>query len=385
MPRLPGFRRAPTSESPPYRRRRRGPSAARCRPPGSSAASGVPCSSSGRQRLRDLGGLMLEMYRRDQFRQDLLVDRCGELQQLEERLAELDALLAAAVSRGRTRARPRGASAAHPIFWGSKFCAQCGRPGRRSAAAAGRDAHERPRRPPRLLPPCGVAYEPLQEYCLECGDAPADEPGRRRRPRLDAGSGASRGIPATGSGRSLFFFVLTVVATAAVARRERGPVERRAADPRDATPGHGRPRHDRRTGARHARRARCRPLPPPTITTGPLPTAPGTAHRARPATTPTPNPNALAVWPAGKSGYTNVLESLPVDAGRADAVARARRAKRAGLAGGRRPRFVPVLEPPPGLLRRLLGDLRDPGRGERGLAAAHAKGFPDAYQTRVTR
>ena len=35
-------------------------------------------------KLRDLGGLMLEMYRRDQFRQDLLVDRCVELVQLEE-------------------------------------------------------------------------------------------------------------------------------------------------------------------------------------------------------------------------------------------------------------------------------------------------------------
>src|SRR5215467_12251186 len=50
------------------------------------------------QRIRDLGGLMLEMYRRDEFRQDLLVDRCGELLALEERLAELDALLAVAVS-----------------------------------------------------------------------------------------------------------------------------------------------------------------------------------------------------------------------------------------------------------------------------------------------
>ena len=30
-------------------------------------------------RLRDLGGLMLEMFRRDQFRQDLLVERCDEL------------------------------------------------------------------------------------------------------------------------------------------------------------------------------------------------------------------------------------------------------------------------------------------------------------------
>src|SRR5690242_21699889 len=79
------------------------------------------------QRLRDLGGLMLEMYRRDQFRQDLLVDRCVELQRLEERLADLDALLAAAVSRGRTRPSARCECGA-PIFWGSKFCTQCGRP-----------------------------------------------------------------------------------------------------------------------------------------------------------------------------------------------------------------------------------------------------------------
>src|SRR6266516_4175491 len=79
------------------------------------------------ERLRDLGGLMLEMYRRDQFRQDLLVDRCVELQRLEERLADLDALLAASVSRGRTRPSARCECGA-PIFWGSKFCAQCGRP-----------------------------------------------------------------------------------------------------------------------------------------------------------------------------------------------------------------------------------------------------------------
>jgi hypothetical protein len=79
------------------------------------------------QRLRDLGGLMLEMYRRDQFRQDLLVDRCVELGRLEDRLAELDALLAAAVSRGKTRPAARCECGA-PIFWGSKFCAQCGRP-----------------------------------------------------------------------------------------------------------------------------------------------------------------------------------------------------------------------------------------------------------------
>jgi|ERR671930_1077701 uncharacterized protein YjiS (DUF1127 family) len=79
------------------------------------------------QRLRDLGGLMLEMFRRDTFRQDLLVDRCVELQRLEERLADLDALLAAAVSRGRTRPAAHCECGA-PVFWGSKFCTQCGRP-----------------------------------------------------------------------------------------------------------------------------------------------------------------------------------------------------------------------------------------------------------------
>jgi uncharacterized protein YjiS (DUF1127 family) len=79
------------------------------------------------QRLRDLGGLMLEMYRRDQFRQDLLVDRCEELRRLEERLADLDALLAAAMSRGRTRPSAHCECGA-PIFWGSKFCSRCGRP-----------------------------------------------------------------------------------------------------------------------------------------------------------------------------------------------------------------------------------------------------------------
>jgi hypothetical protein len=78
------------------------------------------------EKLRDLGGLMLEMYRRDQFRQDLLVDRCIELGRIEERLADLDALLVASVSRGKARPAARCECGA-PIFWGSKFCPQCGR------------------------------------------------------------------------------------------------------------------------------------------------------------------------------------------------------------------------------------------------------------------
>jgi len=78
------------------------------------------------RRLRDLGGLMVEMYRRDQFRQDLIVDRCLELARIDERLAELEALLTAAASRGRVREAARCECGA-PLFWGAKFCGQCGR------------------------------------------------------------------------------------------------------------------------------------------------------------------------------------------------------------------------------------------------------------------
>src|SRR3954449_9427304 len=129
MPRLPGLRRTPDGESPPP-----APPPATARavrralpPPGQLRRERRGLLQLREARLRDLGGLMLEMYRRDQFRQDLLVDRCTELATIEERIAELEALLAAAVSRGRTRPAARCECGA-PVFWGSKFCAQCGRP-----------------------------------------------------------------------------------------------------------------------------------------------------------------------------------------------------------------------------------------------------------------
>ncbi len=60
------------------------------------------------QKLRDLGGLSLEMYRRDQFREDLLLERCAELIGLEARIHELDTLLGSA--------RPTsGGSACRPL------------------------------------------------------------------------------------------------------------------------------------------------------------------------------------------------------------------------------------------------------------------------------
>jgi len=138
MQRLPGFRRAPDGESPsPAAPAATARAVRRALPPAGQLRRERRSLLQLREaRLRDLGGLMLEMYRRDQFRQDLLVDRCAELVTLEERLGELDALLAAAVSRGRARPAARCECGA-PVFWGSNFCAQCGRPTGTPTAATG--------------------------------------------------------------------------------------------------------------------------------------------------------------------------------------------------------------------------------------------------------
>ena len=79
------------------------------------------------QKLRDLGGLSLEMYRRDRFREDLLLERCAELIGLEARIHELDVLLGTAQ---RAPGVPKTArcECGAPLLWGSRFCATCGRP-----------------------------------------------------------------------------------------------------------------------------------------------------------------------------------------------------------------------------------------------------------------
>jgi len=74
--------------------------------------------------LRDLGGLLLEMYRQDDFREDLLQERCARLLELDERLFEVDSLLAA-LRRGLP---PGRCTCGAPLMWNSHFCANCGRP-----------------------------------------------------------------------------------------------------------------------------------------------------------------------------------------------------------------------------------------------------------------
>ena len=92
------------------------------------------------ERLRDLGGLALEMYKRDRFNATLVVERCAELVALEARVQEIDSLLD-----GTARLRQGGGGAVcicgAPLLLGAHFCATCGRPvgGTRSHESVGFD------------------------------------------------------------------------------------------------------------------------------------------------------------------------------------------------------------------------------------------------------
>jgi hypothetical protein len=82
-------------------------------------------------RLRDLGGLALEMYKRDRFDAGLVVERCAELVAVEARVQEVDALLdgSLAIRGGVAAVCTCGA----PLLLGARFCATCGRPAGRTA------------------------------------------------------------------------------------------------------------------------------------------------------------------------------------------------------------------------------------------------------------
>jgi hypothetical protein len=119
----------------------------------------------------------------------------------------------------------------------------------------------------------------------------------------------------------------------------------------------------------------------PDVSTGPpiTPTAPP------PPTTTAPAPGSLTSWPAGQSGYTVVLESLPTSSGRSLALERARSASRAGL-----PR-VGVIDSSrysslhPGYYVVFSGVYSTLGQAQAAQATAAAKGFRLAYARQITR
>jgi hypothetical protein len=112
--------------------------------------------------IRDVGGLAVEMARRDRFRPELLFARANDVLRVEERMHELDGLLmaVAAAPRG-LRSLPTCRCGA-PLLPGSHFCSNCGRP---SGVA-----------PPIVT--CSHCGQPLPaeaNFCAFCGNAVAAE------------------------------------------------------------------------------------------------------------------------------------------------------------------------------------------------------------------
>ena len=102
---------------------------------------------------------MLEMIRRDEFREDLVYEQAAELIGLEDRLHELEALLAAATPVRRTAPAARCACGA-PILWGQHFCGNCGRPAGHVLVAC----HN-----------CGHALQADAKFCASCGTMAVQE------------------------------------------------------------------------------------------------------------------------------------------------------------------------------------------------------------------
>jgi len=117
------------------------------------------------QRIRDLGGLTLEMYRRSTFRDELLIEGCREIVALEERINDLDAMLAAVTT---ARRAPTTCECGAPVPWGSHFCANCGRPVGSQAVIACEN--------------CGHPLPADAKFCAGCGsEAGAAEEAHERQ------------------------------------------------------------------------------------------------------------------------------------------------------------------------------------------------------------
>lgn len=111
--------------------------------------------------IRDVGGLALEMARRDAWNPDLLAARTSEVLAIEERIAELDSMLVAAEAAARGIGAERCVCGA-PIVRGTHFCSHCGRP-----------ATETP--PVVACSHCGQALPADSNFCPVCGNGVAAE------------------------------------------------------------------------------------------------------------------------------------------------------------------------------------------------------------------
>ena len=222
---------------------------------------------------------------------------------------------------------------------------------------------------------CGAPATPDQEYCLECGL------------RLTGGHGVVRSLESSWRERLgsypgdwiwpvLVGLVIAVAgATAAILV---GASNGDGGSTLVATMG----------GSAH------NPTTAPVTATATLPTVPAGTPTASVPTAPTtpppastaPRPSAaggLTTWPANRSGFTVVLESIPTTAGRDFAVSRARAAARSGV-----PR-VGVLNSGsfsslhPGYFVVFSGIYGSQAEADQARVTVAGKGYPAAYARQI--
>ena len=237
---------------------------------------------------------------------------------------------------------------------------------------------------------CGAPYEADQEYCLECG---ARLPARRdARPpssliavaiilALLAIGGLVAGIVLAGGGGS---DEAAPVATGALETTITGPATQTFEPSTDLPPA-----TDAGTGS-----GTDTGLPPVETTLvpgGTNPEPPGTATTPPPDTpttsTPTTPPSAgePTEWPAGQSGYTVIVASIPQSQGAGAAEAQADRARQAGL-----PQVGVLVSSDysslrPGFYVVFSGVYSTLDEAKAALPAARSAGFSDAYTRRITQ
>ena len=234
-----------------------------------------------------------------------------------------------------------------------------GTPPSDSPPAAGSESGECPR--------CGTPYVAGQEYCLECGLA---LPVSARATTALRGAWRRRvpWYPGDWVWAALLGLAVAAVAATVVILADRGNAD-----------GNRLVATDNRTVGTNADTG--------TITeTTPTGTTTTTAQtQTTPTTTASPPANRVRSWPAGRSGYTVVLNSIPTTAGRTRAIEEARRAIRAGLqdVGVLDSSDFPTLHP--GYYVVFSGFYPSSAAATNAVSAARDAGFSTPYPRQIAR
>lgn len=228
-------------------------------------------------------------------------------------------------------------------------------------------------------PRCGAPYEPLQEYCLECGQRLVPLPTE----------GYARTV--VWSRESPIWLWIALVALLLVALAAGAIVALAATDDDESSPapsasGSTIPVLPPTTGPITVEP----PTAPSTITiptatasTGPTTTYQPTTTFPTTSTSPTTTGGTIMSWPSGTDGWTVVLKSTPVSEGRGPAESAAQQAINRGLPE------VGILSSSnysslnPGYYVTFTGVYDSQNEAENALPRARASGFPTAYVREV--